>query len=134
MTELDIWTLWSSNRIGNGLYMIAGVLSIWLALRVAASTRASEESNIVTKILASIFGVITLMMNTFSGSISVNNYIITSGNLNALTEKSETATGFIEWSAQNFGTEIVSFPGGIYALFSLTVLALILGMIWTPKK
>ena len=46
MDELQIWTLYSSNRIGTALVSIGIILSIWLSLRVAAATRASDETNL----------------------------------------------------------------------------------------
>ena len=33
MDEYQIWTLWSSNRIGSGLGFIGTVLLLWLAIR-----------------------------------------------------------------------------------------------------
>ena len=57
MDEYQIWTLWSSNRIGDGLNFIATVLLIWLALRVAAATRASDETNLFGKLVSTAFGL-----------------------------------------------------------------------------
>ena len=49
MDELQIWTLYSSNRIGTALVSIGIILSIWLSLRVAAATRASDATNLLGK-------------------------------------------------------------------------------------
>ena len=53
MEELQIWTLYSSNRIGTALVSLGIILSIWLSLRIAAATRASDETNLLGKILSS---------------------------------------------------------------------------------
>ena len=39
MEEFQIWSLYQSARIGNGLMIIATVLIIWLSLRTAIQTR-----------------------------------------------------------------------------------------------
>ena len=43
MEELQIWTLFNSARIADGLVGIGSILSIWLALRVANMTRSNPE-------------------------------------------------------------------------------------------
>ena len=60
MEEYQIWTLWSSNRIADGLNFVATVLLIWLAIRVAAATRASDETNLFGKLVSSAFGLAVL--------------------------------------------------------------------------
>ena len=56
MEELQIWTLFNSARIADGLVGIGSILSIWLALRVANMTRSNPETNLAAKIISSLFG------------------------------------------------------------------------------
>ena len=40
MEEFQIWSIWSSNRIGSGLIGIGSILGVWLSMRIAV-----EKSN-----------------------------------------------------------------------------------------
>ena len=60
MDDFQLWSLWSSNKIGDALSFVGSVLAIWLSLRIAAATRASNEFGILAKILASGLGLIVL--------------------------------------------------------------------------
>ena len=75
MDELQIWTLFSSNRIGSALTGIGIILAIWLSLRIAKATRESDEANLFTKAVSSLFGLITLayawQQYTIGGNIRV---------------------------------------------------------------
>ena len=131
MEEYQIWTLWSSNRIGDGLVFIGFVLLIWLALRVAAATRASEETNLFGKLVSSAFGLVVIGGAFMQWSNSVTNWVITARSLDALEEKSETAIGFIEF----VGTTVppnTPTTGGMVLLAIVAII--ILGNIWLPKK
>ena len=131
MEEYQIWTLWSSNRIGSALMFIGTVLLLWLALRVAAATRASDESNLFTKIVSSGFGILAIGAAWNAWSIGATNWVITAANLDALEEKSQTAIGFIEY----VGTTVPSGNPATGAMILLGVVAImILYQIWAPKK
>ena len=63
MEEYQIWSLFQSARIANGLGMIATILLIWLALRTAVQTRtpvSGEESNTVAKVISSAFCLLSV--------------------------------------------------------------------------
>ena len=84
MEEYQIWTLWSSNRIADGLNFVATVLLIWLAIRVAAATRASDETNLFGKLVSSAFGLAVLGGTFMQWSNAVTNWIVTARSLDAL--------------------------------------------------
>lgn len=60
MEEFQIWSIWSSNRIGSGLVGIGSILGVWLSMRIAVASRNSDESNLFSKIVSSAFGLVTL--------------------------------------------------------------------------
>lgn len=39
MEEFQIWSIWSSNRIGSGLIGIGSILGVWLSMRIAVASR-----------------------------------------------------------------------------------------------
>ena len=60
MEEFQIWQIWSSNRIGSGLIGIGTILGVWLSMRIALNTRNNPETNLLTKIISSAFGLVVL--------------------------------------------------------------------------
>ncbi|MFL2734290.1 MAG: hypothetical protein ACJ0DL_01515 [Gammaproteobacteria bacterium] len=130
MEEYQIWTLWSSNRIGSGLGFIGSILLLWLAIRIAAATRASDETNLVGKLVSTAFGLLaiggTWQMWTFIASTRV----VAAMSLDALEEKSQLAMAYIE----NMGTTVSGTPSMGGMLLLAVVAIMILGQIWLPKK
>ena len=87
MEEFQIWSIWSSNRIGSGLVGIGSILSIWLALRIAAATRNSDETNLFAKIMSTAFGLIVLAFTWMQLTLVVNTFISTAIALTQLKEE-----------------------------------------------
>lgn len=130
MDEYQIWTLWSSNRIGSGLGFIGTVLLLWLAIRVAAATRASDETNLFAKLVSTAFGVMSIGASWNVWSTINSTRTVAAANLNALEEKSQTAMAYIE----AIGTNVSGMPSTPGMIFLAVFAILILGQIWTPKK
>ena len=134
MEELQIWTLYSSNRIGTALVSLGIILSIWLSLRIAAATRASDETNLLGKILSSAFGLVILTFSWGQYTIAQNIRVATAQALSNAKESgaelSQVAEGFIT----NIGTEFTTTPIPLGIIFLVVTGAIILGQIWLPKK
>tara|TARA_B100001113_G_C20634507_1_gene416275 strand:+ start:133 stop:540 length:408 start_codon:yes stop_codon:yes gene_type:complete len=135
MEEFQIWSIWSSNRIGSGLVGIGSILSIWLALRIAAATRNSDETNLFAKIMSTAFGLIVLAFTWMQLTLVVNTFISTSIALTQLKEEtgsiSSVAEGYLEYVGT---TDPVTTPLPISIAFLAVVGIIILGQIWMPKK
>ena len=135
MEEFQIWSIWSSNRIGSGLVGIGSILSIWLALRIAAATRNSDETNLFAKIMSTAFGLIVLAFTWMQLTLVVNTFISTSIALTQLKEEtgsiSSVAEGYLEYVGT---TDPVNTPLPISIAFLAVVGIIILGQIWMPKK
>ncbi len=135
MEEFQIWSIWSSNRIGSGLVGIGSILSIWLALRIAVATRNSDETNLFAKIMSTAFGLIVLAFSWMQATIVVNTWVSTSIALTQLKEEtgsiSTVAEGYIEYVGT---TDPATMPLPIGIAFFAVVAIIILGQIWMPKK
>ena len=135
MEEFQIWSIWSSNRIGSGLVGIGSILSIWLALRIAAATRNSDETNLFAKMMSTAFGLIVLAFTWMQLTLVVNTFISTSIALTQLKEEtgsiSSVAEGYLEYVGT---TDPVTTPLPISIAFLAVVGIIILGQIWMPKK
>ena len=134
MEELQIWTLYSSNRIGTALVSLGIILSIWLSLRIAAATRASDETNLLGKILSTAFGLVILTFSWGQYTIAQNIRVATAQALSNAKESgaelSQVAEGFIT----NIGTEFTTTRIPLGIIFLVVTGAIILGQIWLPKK
>lgn len=135
MEEFQIWSIWSSNRIGSGLVGIGSILSIWLALRIAAATRNSNETNLFAKIMSTAFGLIVLAFTWMQLTLVVNTFISTAIALTQLKEEtgsiSSVAEGYLEYVGT---TDPVTTPLPISIAFLTVVGIIILAQIWMPKK
>ncbi len=135
MEEFQIWSIWSSNRIGSGLVGIGSILSIWLALRIAAATRNSDETNLFAKIMSTAFGLIVLAFTWMQLTLVVNTFISTAIALTQLKEETgsilSVAEGYLEYVGT---TDPVTTPLPISIAFLAVVGIIILAQIWMPKK
>ena len=135
MEEFQIWSIWSSNRIESGLVGIGSILSIWLALRIAAATRNSDETNLFAKIMSTAFGLIVLAFTWMQLTIIVNTWISTSIALTQLKEQSGSISSVAEGYLDYVGTtDPATMPLPISIAFLAVVAIIILGQIWMPKK
>ena len=130
MDEYQIWTLWSSNRIGSGLGFIGTVLLLWLAIRVAASTRASDETNLFAKLVSTAFGILSIGATWNIWTTIAATRVVAAANLNALEEKSQMAIAYVEMT----GTTVTGTPSTPGMILLAVIAIMILGQIWVPKK
>jgi|TARA_B100001063_G_C16571190_1_gene455964 hypothetical protein len=130
MDEYQIWTLWSSNRIGSGLGFIGTVLLLWLAIRVAASTRASDETNLFAKLVSTAFGILSIGATWNIWTTIAATRVVAAANLNALEEKSQMAMAYVEMT----GTTVTGTPSTPGMILLAVIAIMILGQIWVPKK
>ena len=130
MDEYQIWTLWSSNRIGSGLGFIGTILLLWLAIRIAGATRASDETNLFAKLVSTAFGILSIGASWNIWTTIAATRVVAAANLNALEEKSQTAMAYIEMT----GTSVTGMPTTPGIIFLAVIAILILGQIWIPKK
>ena len=135
MEEFQIWSIWSSNRIGSSLIGIGSILGVWLSMRIAMNTRNNPETNLFTKIVSSAFGLVILSFCWINFTTVANTWIAAARNLTNLksngTEISSTAEGYISYVGT---TEAVTNPMPLGIAFIVVSGIIILGQIWMPKK
>ena len=130
MDELQLWQNWQSGRLADAVVFLGSILAIWLALRVANLTRSNPETNMIAKIVSSIFGMCVVAGSWMAYTISANTWTLTAGALEGLDEKSDVAKGFIEYVGVSGP---VSTPDLLGMVFLVTVALMILTLIWRPK-
>ena len=135
MEEFQIWQIWTSNRIGSGLVGIGSILAVWLSMRIALNTRNNPETNLLTKIISSAFGLVVLAFAWVNTTTIANTWIAAARSLSELkasgTEISSTADGYIEYVGT---TDAVTSPLPLAIAFIVVSGLIILGQIWLPKQ
>tara|TARA_B100001063_G_scaffold134789_1_gene126111 strand:+ start:487 stop:894 length:408 start_codon:yes stop_codon:yes gene_type:complete len=135
MEEFQIWSIWSSNRIGTSLMGIGTILGVWLSMRIAMNTRNNPETNLFTKLVSSAFGIIILFAAWINFTLGVNTSISSAIALSQLKEEagsiSTVAEGYIDYIGT---TDPVTMPLPLGIAFILVSGIIILGQIWLPKK
>ena len=135
MDEFQIWSLWTSNRIGSGLVGIGTILGVWLSMRIAMNTRNNPETDLFAKLVSSAFGLVVLAFAWINSTTVANTWIAAAKGLSDLkasgTEISSGAEGYIDYVGT---TEAVSIPIPLAIAFIVISGIIILGQIWLPKK
>tara|TARA_B110000003_G_scaffold242399_1_gene250191 strand:- start:2024 stop:2431 length:408 start_codon:yes stop_codon:yes gene_type:complete len=135
MEEFQIWSIWSSNRIGTSLMGIGTILGVWLAMRIALATRNSDEADLVQKIISSAFGVVILFIAWINFTMATNTMISSAIALTQLKAEtgsiSSVAEGYINYVGT---TDPATMPMPLGIAFIVVSGLIILGQIWMPKK
>ena len=135
MDEFQIWSLWTSNRIGSGLVGIGTILGVLLSMRIAMNTRNNPETDLFAKLVSSAFGLVVLAFAWINSTTVANTWIAAAKGLSDLkasgTEISSGAEGYIDYVGT---TEAVSIPIPLAIAFIVISGVIILGQIWLPKK
>ena len=133
--QIVIWELFNLGRIGSAMITIGSILAIWLSLRVALNVRNNPETNMVSKILASIFGLSVIAISWVQFTIGSIYWTNTASAFNDIKsqgmEISDAAQRFIEFVGT---TEPATTPTPLGMLFLIVAAIMILAQIWYPKQ
>jgi TRAP-type C4-dicarboxylate transport system permease small subunit len=123
------------NRVADALTFIGCILAIWLALRTANMTGENPSSNLVTKILSTVFGLSIVAGSFQAFAIAANNWVITARRITEMGVENAPdprgAQGFLDFVGT---TEPAGMPDTIGLIFLVTVAIMIIGLIWLPRK
>jgi hypothetical protein len=135
LTEYQVWTMFGPNSIAFALRSIVTILFIWLALRIAANIRASDEANVVMKLLGTGFGFISVA-HAFYWQTAYTLYRANTANylVELQAGGTQVSAGGTQFASSFATTDPVTSPAAIMIAFDVIVLLMILGQIWSPKK
>jgi len=132
LTEPQVWAMFGTMSIAFALRSIGALLGLWLALRIAANIRASEEDNMLAKVLGSIFGVLMVMGAAYWQVAYIAYRADVANGLKAMD--ATLSAGGQRFADRFASADPVTTPGALLIVFDLTVLLMILGSIWMKKK
>ena len=138
--EVATFTIYQLGRAANALVFIGSILAIWLSFRMALQVRDRADSNLATKIMSSLFGVLVVYGTYIAWTVNQGLITGTYQTLELIKENADRAgmevgpptLGFLEYYSNL--SEPMAYPGLAGSLFLLLVLVMILGSIWGPKK
>tara|TARA_A100001011_G_C13735866_1_gene605430 strand:+ start:80 stop:535 length:456 start_codon:yes stop_codon:yes gene_type:complete len=138
--EVATFTIYQMGRAANALVFIGSILAIWLSFRMALQVRDRADSNMATKIMSSLFGVLVVYGTYIAWTVNQGLITGTYQTLELIKENADRAgmevgpptLGFLEYYSNL--SEPMAYPGLAGSLFLLLVLVMILGSIWGPKE
>tara|TARA_A100001015_G_scaffold287225_1_gene356769 strand:- start:751 stop:1206 length:456 start_codon:yes stop_codon:yes gene_type:complete len=138
--EVATFTIYQMGRAANALVFIGSILAIWLSFRMALQVRDRADSNLATKIMSSLFGVLVVYGTYIAWTVNQGLITGTYQTLELIKENADRAgmevgpptLGFLEYYSNL--SEPMAYPGLAGSLFLLLVLVMILGSIWGPKE
>lgn len=133
LLEYQTLSMFGTYSIAFALRAIGSVLAIWLALRVANNIRMSNDSNVISKLLGSAFGILVMYGALYWQMAYITIRANTANGLKAMSEGGMQLSPGSEQFLANFATDAVSLPIPV-AVFDLVIIAMILLQIWMPKK
>jgi hypothetical protein len=133
--EIEIWAIWSSNRIASAIMGLTGMISIWIAARFA-SVMMEKGANLLGKITVTVFGICVLLMNGVFMLMAQTNWNNTAKTFAAMrdsgTEISPIAAEFVAKYGAN-DPSLTNTP--IFLVLLISVLVLLIGTVWfQPEK
>ena len=134
-TEQLIWNFFQMGYLINAMSFIGTIIAIWLALRVANMTRENPESNIVSKVLSTAFGLCVVAGSWQQFTLATAPWLnaadaITNFGVDNMTNP-ERSQAFLDYVGS---TDLASMPTPLGIAFLVVILLMILGLIWGPKN
>ena len=133
MTEIEIWNNFQQGRIVDALAFIGIIIAVWLSLRIANMTRENDESNLLNKLLGTGFGLLVVWGSFIAFANATATWVITARGISNLESPADPdgAQRFIDFVGTTEWSGLPSITGMIWLGI---ITAMILGLIWTPKK
>ena len=126
--EVATFTIYQMGRAANALVFIGSILAIWLSFRMALQVRDRADSNLATKIMSSLFGVLVVYGTYIAWTVNQGLITGTYQTLELIKENADRAgmevgpptLGFLEYYSNL--SEPMAYPGLAGSLFLLLVL------------
>ena len=133
--EMEIWSVWATNRIPGAIGGLTTIIAIWVAARFAsvASEQSDENKTIFGKILLTVFGACVIWWGMMINLFTQGNWYATANAFKNLKESgadiSDGAARFAEtWSVE---PSLMNQP--VTVLFFISAFLIILFPIWFKK-
>ncbi|MFL2745226.1 MAG: hypothetical protein ACJ0AW_02700 [Gammaproteobacteria bacterium] len=134
MGEQFIWEAFNAGRMVSALAFIGSIIAIWLALRTANMTGENPDSNLFTKVLSTLFGLLIVAGTWMQFGFAANGWVIAARNITNFGVENMTdpefAQGFVDYVGT---TDPTGMPPVLGMAFLVVVAIMIVGLIWGPR-
>ena len=133
--ESDIVMLWGAWKIADAIYVLGGIIALWVAARFA-SVAVEKDANIFAKITITIFGFCAVVTNLAFYVGSQWTWVGAARNLQALRDSGVSLSPHATSYLDSFGglADLALLDKPIALLLNLSVLAIIIGILWFQPK
>tara|TARA_X000000950_G_scaffold65490_1_gene80502 strand:- start:548 stop:958 length:411 start_codon:yes stop_codon:yes gene_type:complete len=134
MTQEMVMSSFQMGRLIDAMSFIGTIIAIWLALRIANMSGENPDSNLISKILSTGFGLCVMAGSFMQFTFAANTWIFAARNTEEIMDKvanPERAQAFIDYVGTTT-TATTPTPLGIAFLAIITIM--IVTLIWVPRK
>ena len=134
MTQEMVMSSFQMNRLIDAMSFIGTIIAIWLALRIANMSGENPDSNLISKIFSTGFGLCVMAGSYMQFTFAANTWIFAARNTEEIMDKvanPERAQAFIDYVGTTT-TATTPTPLGIAFLAIITIM--IVTLIWVPRK
>lgn len=133
--EIDIWAIWSTNRIASAIMGLTGMISIWIAARFA-SVMMEKGANLLGKITVTVFGICVLLLNGMFMLMAQTNWNNTAKSFAAMRDAGAEISPMAAEFAAKYGAGDPSLTNTpIFLVLLISVFVLLIGTVWLqPEK
>ena len=133
--EIEVWAIWSSNRIASAIMGLTGMISIWIAARFA-SVMMEKGANLLGKITVTVFGICVLLMNGVFMLMAQTNWNNTAKTFAAIRDSGSVISPIAAEFVAKYGAGDPSLTNTpIFLVLLISVFVLLIGTVWfQPEK
>ena len=134
MTQEMVMSSFQMGRLIDAMSFIGTIIAIWLALRIANMSGENPDSNLISKIFSTGFGLCVMAGSYMQFTFAANTWIFAARNTEEIMDKvanPERAQAFIDYVGTTT-TATTPTPLGIVFLAIITIM--IVTLIWVPRK
>ena len=134
MTQEMVMSSFQMGRLIDAMSFIGTIIAIWLALRIANMSGENPDSNLISKIFSTGFGLCVMAGSYMQFTFAANTWIFAARNTEEIMDQvanPERAQAFIDYVGTTT-TATTPTPLGIAFLAIITIM--IVTLIWVPRK
>tara|TARA_B100001142_G_C14347887_1_gene660784 strand:- start:7455 stop:7859 length:405 start_codon:yes stop_codon:yes gene_type:complete len=133
--EMEMWSIWATNRIPGAIGGLTTVIAIWVAARFAsvASEQPEENKTLFGKVLLTLFGGSVILWGVQINLFAQGNWSVTANAFKTMKENGlEVSDGAMRF-AETYGGEPSLLNQPVSIVFFATAFLIILYPIWFKK-
>lgn len=130
MNEYEIWSTYQTSLISRAMFMLMVFFMAWFACRVSANVAANPNSNLLSKVVTSVFGLVVVYFGIVQQAFTVWTNQAAAYSLAQLEDRSDRFDNFIAFFSTGSEPTYSIMPDPFTAIFWLCIALFILVPLW----